>query len=83
MPPVHHRKKDAGTIANERTHRVIFIIRQVLNILFIILAVIGGLMYSGLLGSDDNTVMNGAIIAIIAVVMKMGECVLRYINKLN
>lgn len=82
MLSVHHRKEAVET-AHERTQRIIYIIRQILNVLFILLGIIGCMMYSGLLGEADNMVLKGAIIAIIAVVMKMGECVLRFINRPN
>lgn len=57
---------------------VVFIIRQVLNVLFMILGVTGAVMFCGLVG-DERTEMQGAIIAMIAVFLKMAECVLRFV----
>ncbi len=50
-----------------------FAIRQVLNIAFMLLAVIGVVIYL----TGDKTV--GTIIVLIAMVFKMAECVLRMI----
>ena len=68
----------------ERRHRKssskydsVFKIRQVLNVIFMILAVVGCLMYSGLLGGDERTEMQGAIVAVIAIAFKFAECMLR------
>lgn len=63
-------------------HGLIFKIRQVLNILFMVLGVIAAVMYSGWIG-DGRTEMMGAILAVIAISMKMAECVLRMIKKDN
>ena len=68
----------------ERRHRKpsskqdsVFKIRQILNVIFIILAIVGCLMYSGLLGGDERTEMQGAIVAVIAIAFKFAECMLR------
>lgn len=44
-----------------------------------VLCIIGCTMYCGVFG-DERTSMMGAIIAIIAVAMKMAECILRFIK---
>lgn len=51
---------------------IVFIIRQILNILFMILALIGAIIYWV---QDDS--MMGIIIIITAVFFKMAECTLR------
>lgn len=79
MLSVHHRS-DRPLTPHEKTQRIIYIIRQVMNVLFIILAIVGGVMYSGLVG-DGNTVLQGGFIVIVAVVIKMGESILRLVNK--
>lgn len=58
---------------------IIFKIRQVLNLLFMVLGVIGAVMYSGWVGNGRMEMM-GAVVAVIAISMKMAECVLRYIK---
>lgn len=60
-------------------HNTIYKIRQILNALFMVLCIIGCIMYCGVFG-DERTSMMGAIIAIIAVAMKMAECILRFIK---
>ncbi len=55
---------------------MVFKIRQVLNALFMLLAVAGGVMYCGLLGEGVVEQM-GVILIVIAVCIKMSECVLR------
>ncbi|MBR3522158.1 MAG: hypothetical protein IKN75_06550 [Prevotella sp.] len=79
MLSVHHRS-DRPLTPHEKTQRIIYIIRQVMNVLFIILAIVGGVMYSGLVGGG-NTVLRGGFIVIVAVVIKMGESILRLVNK--
>ena len=79
MVPTHHRS-DRPLTPHEKTQRIIYIIRQVMNVLFIILAIVGGVMYSGLVGGG-NMVLQGGFIVIIAVVIKMGESILRLVNK--
>lgn len=69
-PQRKHRKPSAGR------QKVLFIIRQVLNILFMVLGIIGAVMYSGKLGDGRIEVMGG-IIVVIAISMKMAECVIR------
>ncbi len=65
---------------HERPHRnSVFIIRQVLNVVFMLLAVIGAVMYLGLLG-DGNMEQMGIIVIIIAVCCKMAECMLRFLK---
>lgn len=71
-PERHHRKP-------EKVYDTVFYIRQILNTLFIILAFAGAVMYSGLVG-DEKTVTMGGIVAIIAVSMKMAECMLRLVR---
>lgn len=63
-PERHHRKPE------ERDR--FFLVRQVLNILFMIGAVIGCFIY---LKVNDTM---GAILIIIAMAFKMAECVLRF-----
>lgn len=72
IQPPHrkHTKPSAGR------QKVLFIIRQVLNILFMILGIIGAVMYSGIMG-DGRIELMGGIIVIIAISMKMAECVIR------
>lgn len=79
MISVHHRSGRPLT-PHEKTQRIIYIIRQVMNVLFILLAIIGAVMYSGLVGGGNTTILGGFII-IIAVVIKMGESILRLVNK--
>ena len=79
MISVHHRS-DRPLTPHGKTQRIIYIIRQVMNVLFIILAIVGAVMYSGLVGGG-KMVMQGGFIVIIAVVIKMGESILRLVNK--
>lgn len=58
-------------------HDTLFKIRQVLNLLFMLLGVIGAVMYSGYFG-DGKIIQMGGVVVIIAISMKMAECVLRY-----
>lgn len=83
--PVHRR--DESTEPEKDRSSVVFKIRQILNVGFILLGIIGAVMYSGLfsssswtkaLGGQEKVEMMGAIIAIIAVSMKMSECILRW-----
>ena len=64
----------------EKIHDINFKIRQVLNVLFMVVAIVGCLMYTGVLGGNDNE-MKGAIVVIIAVLIKMAECMLRLLKK--
>lgn len=68
--PVRHRKPQA-------VQDIVFKIRQILNVLFMVIGVIGGAMYSGYFG-DGRIIQMGGILVIIAISMKMAECVLRY-----
>lgn len=74
-----------GRIA-QRPHRhakppkvrdTVFYIRQVLNILFMLTAVVGALMYCGVFGKGVE-MRQGIIVIIIAVSIKMAECMLRF-----
>lgn len=56
---------------------IVFYIRQVLNILFMLTAIVGALMYSGVFGEGVKT-RQGIIVIIIAVSIKMAECMLRF-----
>lgn len=66
----------------EKIHDINFIVRQVLNIVFMIVAVIGCLMYVGVIGDADSE-MKGAIVVIIAVLIKMAECMIRLLKRNN
>lgn len=60
----------------------IFKIRQILNLLFIILGIVGAAVnaYGQWLIHDERTKMMGIVIVIIAMAIKMAECVLRYMK---
>lgn len=66
-------------IMPEEKRDVVFKIRQVLNLLFIIFGVAGAALYSYGVWYRSNTRIElmGTVIVIIAVVMKMSECMLR------
>lgn len=61
----HHRKP-------QKERDAFFVIRQILNVLFMVGAVAGCIVY---LKVDDRM---GAILIIIAMAFKMAECVLRF-----
>ena len=62
----------------EEKQDVVFKIRQVLNLLFIISGVAGALYTYGVwYRSNTRIELMGTVIVIIAVVMKMSECMLR------
>lgn len=71
--PRHHKRP-------KKEYSIIFKIRQILNVLFMVIGVIGAVMYSGWIG-DGRIEMMGAVLAVIAISMKMAECVLRFLNK--
>ena len=75
MQPRSHRRP-------EKIHDINFKIRQVLNILFMIVAVVGCLIYTGVI-QTDNSEMKGAIVVIIAVLIKMAECMIRLLKRNN
>lgn len=56
---------------------VVFHIRQVLNVLFMLTALVGALMYCGVMGEGVVT-RQGIIVIVIAVSIKMAECMLRF-----
>lgn len=60
----------------------IFKIRQILNLLFIIIGIIGACVnaYGQWFIHDERTKMMGIVIVIIAMAIKMAECVLRYMK---
>ena len=60
----------------------IFKIRQILNLLFIIIGIIGAGVnaYGQWFTHDERTKMMGIVIVIIAMAIKMAECVLRYMK---
>ena len=64
----------------EKIHDINFKIRQVLNILFMLVAVVGCLIYTGVINTDNGE-MKGAIVVIIAVMIKMAECMIRLLKK--
>lgn len=66
----------------EKIHDINFKVRQVLNILFMVTAIVGCLMYTGVIGGEENE-MKGAIVVIIAVLIKMAECMIRLLKKNN
>lgn len=51
-----------------------FVIRQILNLLFMVIAVVGVIIY---LTRDE---MQGCIVVVIAMAFKMAECVFRYVK---
>ena len=65
---VHHRGE-----ANEEPRSKVFIIRQILNIVFIIGAIIGALLYWF---QPEPTL--GILVIMTAMFFKMAECVLRF-----
>lgn len=73
---IRHRRRYSEP---EVKHDVIFKIRQILNWCFIILAIAGGLLYTyGVwYRSNSRIELMGVIIVVIAVVVKMSECMLR------
>jgi hypothetical protein len=60
----------------------IFKIRQILNLLFIVFGIIGAAVnaYGQWFIHDERTKMMGIVIVIIAMAIKMAECVLRYMK---
>ena len=60
----------------------IYKIRQILNLLFIIIGIAGAAInaYGQWYLHDERTKMMGVVIVIIAMAMKMAECVLRYMK---
>lgn len=63
-PERHHRKPDEGK-------GVLFILRQVFNVLFMVVGVIGAYLYF-----KGNDAM-GIVVFVIAMAFKMAECALR------
>jgi hypothetical protein len=47
-----------------------------------VIAIVGCLMYMGYIGGKENE-MRGAIVVIIAVLIKMAECMIRLLKKNN
>jgi hypothetical protein len=47
-----------------------------------VIAIVGCLMYMGYIGGEENE-MRGAIVVIIAVLIKMAECMIRLLKKNN
>lgn len=60
----------------------LFKVRQILNLLFIIVGIAGAAInaYGQWILHDERTKMMGIVIVIIAMAMKMAECVLRYMK---
>ena len=60
----------------------IFKIRQMLNLLFIFFGIVGAAVnaYGQWFIHDERTKMMGIVIVIIAMAIKMAECVLRYMK---
>lgn len=54
----------------------LFYIRQALNILFMLTGIVGVMMYCGFMGEGVET-RQGIIVIVIAVSIKMAECMLR------
>ncbi len=85
QPEAHNETVERDTIAvrpsrhtkPEKKRDIVFYIRQVLNILFMLTAIVGALMYSGVFGEGVET-RQGIIVIIIAVSIKMAECMLRF-----
>lgn len=61
-----------GEEPQEQKRGTVFIIRQILNLLFMILALVGAVLY----WTDDDS-MTGIIVIITAVFFKMAECTMR------
>lgn len=66
--------RTAGSSRKPRSRDRHFAIRQVLNIIFMLMAVVGVCLYL----LSDKTV--GTIVVLIAIVVKMAECVLRMLR---
>lgn len=75
MPSAHSHN-------NPNKKGYIFKIRQILNLLFIVIGIIGAGMnaYGKWVSHDDKLTLMGIIVVVIAMAMKMAECVLRYIK---
>jgi len=60
----------------------IFKIRQILNLLFIIIGIAGAGInaYGQWFAHDERIKMMGIVVVVIAMAMKMAECVLRYMK---
>lgn len=54
----------------------VFKLRQILNVLFMLTGIAAAIMYSGWVGGG-RIVMMGAVLGVIAISIKMAECVLR------
>jgi hypothetical protein len=67
-PERHHRKPDDGKGR-------FFMLRQIFNILFMVIGIIGAYMYF-----KGNEAM-GIVVFIIAMAFKMAECALRFVKK--
>lgn len=76
-------KVDEDIIVVKRKHRnadegdgrgKFFVLRQILNILFMIIAIVGVVIYI------TQNEMQGIIVVVIAMAFKMAECVLRYVK---
>lgn len=70
---MHQQPQDPTTI---------FKIRQILNLLFIVIGIIGACVnaYGQWYAHDERIKMMGIVIVIIAMAIKMAECVLRYMK---
>ncbi|MDO4172039.1 MAG: hypothetical protein Q4E63_00075 [Prevotellaceae bacterium] len=68
--PVRHTKPKTA-------RGMVFHIRQVLNVLFMLTGIVGALMYAGVMG-QGLVERQGIIVIIIAVSIKMAECMLRF-----
>lgn len=73
------RRKHAKPSAK---HDTLFKIRQILNLLFIVIGIIGAAItgYGQYALQDERTKMMGIVIVVIAMAMKMAECVLRFMS---